>query len=260
MIYDINGRSITSSNKNQTSEILLQNNLISHRGRNSAPENTMPAIEEALAVGYKHIEVDLNWTSDNVCVLLHDNTIDRTSDGTGNIGSMTLEEVLQYDFGSWKNEKYTGTKITTLKEALMFAKFKNIALELDIESSSKNPTNANFQSMINDIISCGMIGQVNVCCYPDRAKKILALCPDINMTISIGSRTIENVIDLVSGCNVVCLSQTSGSYTKELAEEAHKRGWKMQVWTLDNADTVRDLFLNGADWVITNSLLPNSFS
>jgi glycerophosphoryl diester phosphodiesterase len=261
MIYDINGNVLTENvGGKQVSEIMLQTNLISHRGLSSAPENTIPAIEEAVSAGYKHIEVDLGWTSDGVCVLLHDTTVDRTSDGTGNIGSMTLEEVSQYDFGSWKSADYADTKIPTLKEALLFAKYKNVTLELDIESTSKKPTDANFQSMIDDIISCGMIGSVNVCCYPDRAKKIIALCPDICMTIGLGSYTIENAVNLVEGGNVICLSQQNAKYTESLAEEAHKRGWKMQVWTINNADTARAKFLAGADWIITDSLLPNALT
>lgn len=255
MIYDINGNVLIANvGGHKASEIMMQTNLISHRGLSTAPENTIPAIEEAVAAGYKHIEVDLAWTSDGVCVLLHDTTIDRTSNGSGSIGRITLEDVLQYDFGSWKSEKYAGTKIPTLKEALLFAKYKNVALELDIETTTKNPTNANLQSMVDDIISCGMIDMVNVCCYPDRAKKIIALCPNINMTIGLGSHSVEQAAAMTAGGNVICLSQNNTNYTDALAEEAHSRGWKMQVWTIDNVATVKSRLLAGADWVITNSV------
>lgn len=258
-VYDINGNRLTvNRNSKQAVDIFLQNHLISHRGLNSAPENTIPAIEAAIEAGFKHIEVDLGWTSDGVCVLLHDTTIDRTSDGTGNIGSMTFEEVFQYDFGSWKSADYTGTKIPTLKEVLLLAKYKNVAIQLDI--AYKNPTDANLQSMVNDIISSGMVDSVDVCCYPDRVAKILSMCPDINMTVGLSNYTIEQVVEMLKDCNYVCLSRKNADYEDALAEAAHKQGWKMQIWTINNAITAREKFLAGADWILTDSLLPSSLS
>lgn len=255
-VYDYEGKRITVD-KNGVSANLLKSGLLAHRGWSQAPENTMPAIEEAVANGFTHIEIDLNWTSDNVCVLLHDNSISRTSNGTGNIGSMTYEQALQYDFGSWKSSEYVGTKIPKLSEALQYARYKNVSLQLDIASNSKNPTQANLQAMIADIINCGMIENVTICCYPNRGQQLLALNPNLYLTMGLDTYTVEQVAEIVKGCQFFCLSRESNVYDAELAKTAHENGWKIQTWTIDNASNAKNYFIGGCDWIITNTLKPS---
>lgn len=254
MVFDLNGNNIACP----ISDILLQNNLIAHRGSSTAPENTMPAIIEAVeTLGFKHVEVDLGWTSDNVCVLLHDRTIDRTSDGTGNIGSMTLQQALTYDFGSWKGTQYAGTQIPTLKEVLQYAKFRNVALQLDLADVNKSPSTENLQAMIDDILDTGMIGNVTICCYLSRGQQIVNLQRGVCLTIGISSNTEAEFQAIANKCGFVALSTGTASYTTEKAEMAHRNGWKMQTWTIDSVQTAEDTFLGGCDWIITNTLKPS---
>lgn len=115
---------------------------INHRGYNMiAPENTMPAFKLSKEMGFDWVETDISFTSDNVPVLLHDNTIDRTSDGTGDINSMTYAQVEEYDFGSWKSTEYTGTKIATLAELLDFCKKSGMRAYLELKSFGSSEAN-----------------------------------------------------------------------------------------------------------------------
>lgn len=83
-----------------------------HRGYSlTAPENTFPAYTLAIEKGVSYVECEMLFTSDNVPVLLHDTTIDRTSNGTGAISELTLSYVKGLDFGSWKDVKYANTNI-----------------------------------------------------------------------------------------------------------------------------------------------------
>lgn len=107
---------------------------VAHRGYIDAPENTLPAYIEAKQHGFKFVECDVDFTSDNVPVLLHDGTIDRTSDGTGSIHSMTYAEALQYDFGSWKSAEYAGTKIPTFEEFISLCYDLNLYPYVDINT------------------------------------------------------------------------------------------------------------------------------
>lgn len=83
-----------------------------------APENTLPAIEAAIERGVAWVELDIRYTSDGVPVLLHDETVDRTTDATGLLASYSLAEVQQFDAGSWFSESYAGTPVPTLEQAL----------------------------------------------------------------------------------------------------------------------------------------------
>ena len=85
---------------------------VAHRGFSTiAPENTLPAYLLAKSKGFDYVECDISFTSDGVPVLLHDETITRTSNGTGAISSMTLATAKTFDFGLWKNASYAGTRI-----------------------------------------------------------------------------------------------------------------------------------------------------
>ena len=103
--------------------------VIAHRGANAyAPENTLPAFEKAIALGAQGVECDILATADGHVVLSHDDTIDRCSDGTGRVDSMTLAQLRQYDFGAWFGEDFAGTPIPTLEEFLDAVKNINLIL------------------------------------------------------------------------------------------------------------------------------------
>ena len=97
--------------------------LAAHRGNvENAPENTMPAFIDAYGIDVDMIELDLRMTKDKEIVVIHDPTVDRTSDGTGMVSEMTLAELKRLDFGVKRGEKYRGTRIPTFREFLELAR------------------------------------------------------------------------------------------------------------------------------------------
>ena len=110
---------------------------LGHRGASGcAPENTIPAIEQAFADGAAGTEIDTRITADGAVVVFHDATVDRTTDGTGDIASMTLAEVKALDAGSWFSPAFAGTEVPTLAEALTAAKGRGI-IYLDIKTGGQ---------------------------------------------------------------------------------------------------------------------------
>ena len=108
--------------------------MISHRGLSEKyPENTQIAIDAAIDAGLKIIEIDIRMTADNIPVLLHDGTIDRTSNGSGDISRMSFASASRYDYGVWKG--YEGQKLLKLKDVLLYFKEKGVACELDLKES-----------------------------------------------------------------------------------------------------------------------------
>jgi len=90
-----------------------------HRGdQHVAPENTIPAVELAVQKGAHQIEFDVRLSKDGQLAIMHDSTVDRTTNGTGPLGSFTLEELRQLDAGSWKGPEWKGTQIPTFREVL----------------------------------------------------------------------------------------------------------------------------------------------
>jgi glycerophosphoryl diester phosphodiesterase len=116
------------------------NVLISaHRGANTlAPENTLKSYEYAFAYGVDLVEVDVQQTRDGRFVALHDSTVDRTTNGTGNIADLTYDEVRALnaaDYAPWKGGEYDPAQTASLEEILALAKRVGGGLELDIKGS-----------------------------------------------------------------------------------------------------------------------------
>ena len=101
-------------------------------GSTLAPENTLPAIQNAFALGSDWVEVDVRFTADAVAVLMHDETVDRTTNGTGLLASLTLAQVQLLDAGSHFAPEYAGTPVPSLQETLSATIGNGIAL-IDIK-------------------------------------------------------------------------------------------------------------------------------
>jgi glycerophosphoryl diester phosphodiesterase len=92
--------------------------LIAHRGLDdTCPENTLPAFEAALALGMG-FECDLAMTADEQLIIIHDATVDRTTDGSGKVSDMSLARIRELDAGVYKGEQFAGTRVPTLDEML----------------------------------------------------------------------------------------------------------------------------------------------
>lgn len=131
---------------------------VNHRGYNTiAPENTLSAFRLSKLKGYNYVECDVSFTLDDVPVLLHDDTIDRTSNGTGSISGLTLSQARSYDYGSWKSAEYIGEKIPTFEEFMLLC--KNIGLHPYIEVKS-SLTDEQATILVDIVKAVGMIGNV----------------------------------------------------------------------------------------------------
>jgi Glycerophosphoryl diester phosphodiesterase family len=108
--------------------------IIAHRGAMYlAPENTLASQRLAYELGADVVEVDVRLTKDGVPINFHDHTLDRTTDGEGGLGGLTLAELKQLDAGSWFHEKYTGERVPTIAEAVAVAQEYNRKILLDVK-------------------------------------------------------------------------------------------------------------------------------
>lgn len=134
---DVNSTTINDlinkfTDKNTVSTIKPFVESIAHQGYSYVyPLSTEIAFIGAGKHGFTHIEADIKFTKDNIPVLCHNTTIDATSNGTGTIKEMTYEELLTYDFGSWKSPEFAGEKICTFDTMVKTAKIYGMGVYLD---------------------------------------------------------------------------------------------------------------------------------
>lgn len=110
--------------------------VIAHRGASAyAPENTIAAFGLAHEMGADWFELDCTLTLDDEIIVIHDDTVDRTTDGTGSVFQLTLADLKKLDAGTWKNPKYAGERLPTLHESLNFARDR-IGVYIEIKDSN----------------------------------------------------------------------------------------------------------------------------
>ena len=115
-------------------ELPREVDIIAHRGESGFfPENTLAALEAAFDRGADYSEVDIRLSSDGVAVLMHDGTVDRTTDGTGATAGLSAAQLTALDAGSWFGDAFVGEPVPTLEQAYALAKSKGGRLYLDIK-------------------------------------------------------------------------------------------------------------------------------
>lgn len=247
MIYNIYGEKLSV----ESLAIDYDQNVkgVNHRGYStSAPENTIPAYIMSKKMGFTYVECDVSFTSDGVPVLLHDSTIDRTSNGSGSINGLTLEEVKQYDFGSWKGEQYAGTQIPTFAEFIKCC--KDICLHPYIELKSNGSyTQEQINGIVDIVKENGMSGKVT---YISFSLKFLQYVKEADQTARLGflgylSETelsqsgIDSAIALKTGQNEVFIDAGLADFAQENITYCAENGIGIEVWTVNSADSIKNM-------------------
>jgi glycerophosphoryl diester phosphodiesterase len=155
--------------------------LCAHRGAaGTYPENTIPALEAAVRLGAQMIEFDLALTRDGELVLMHDATVNRTTNGTGRVLDLDLATLRQLDAGAWKHARFTGTRIPTFTEALAVLPY-NVWLNVDLKADARwGPHSADVGRRVAEmIVAAGRQHQTLLAARADIAAAALKAAPEI---------------------------------------------------------------------------------
>lgn len=214
---------------------------INHRGYSKfLPENTLPAFRMSRLKGFEYVETDIRFSSDGVPVLLHDETIDRTSSGNGKVSEMSLEQLRSFDFGSWKSADYQGTLIPTLDEFLKLCDAIGLKPYLELKVGTK----AQIRQVVTMVESFGMGDKVT---YISFSEGLLRYVSEIEPDARIGylfSRTmtrqaVETAASLKNGVNSVFVD--SYDYSSRCIDLCTSAGLPLEVWTINSEREIRSL-------------------
>lgn len=227
---------VNSDNKFRTSNV----KAVAHRGFSSgAPENTLPAYRLAHKNGFDYVECDISFTSDGVPVLLHDSTVDRTSNGTGSVSSMTYEQLSALDFGSWFGADYAGTKIPTAGQFFLLC--RNIGLKPYVEL--KAGSEVQITALVNSAKTFGIIDQITWISFNNtlltHVKNTYQKARLGYVVNSVTADAIALAKNLQNGDNEVFID--SGSYTDAEVALCVNANLPMEVWTVNSAETIKNL-------------------
>lgn len=255
--YTIDGRMFNSSAVHgEENRVGAAVEGIAHQGMKIwFPENTLAAWRGCARRKNYCIETDVRWTSDGVPVMLHDASIDRTSDGTGDIDSMTLATAQTYDFGSHFNAAYSSETIPTFEQSLVLWKKLDMYAYVEIKPTA---TLSQIQQLLGMIDQYGMHDRVALH-STDSANIDKVISEDPTMTVglvtsSMTSANITTCAGWLGGSNRVFCNAQGSSITAALVEEAHDAGVDVFVWIINTEADVVSYAEMGVDGVVTDNI------
>lgn len=226
--------------------------VIAHRGASSAaPENTLVSDEVARRGGAEWIENDVQPSKDGVPHILHDTTVDRTTDGVGPIRALTSGQLAGLDAGSWFAPAYTGARVPTLTAQLDDLRTRGGKLLLEIKGAH---TKDEVARIVADIRAAGMTERVFVQSFEvDALRHVRDLAPELprgllRSTLDADPVAISAELGLVSYNPSDAALMTRPGIVADL----HRAGVALMVWTVDSAARWQALETAGVDAIITN--------
>ncbi|MEI3612937.1 glycerophosphodiester phosphodiesterase [Pseudogracilibacillus sp. SO30301A] len=232
-------------------------NIIAHRGASTyAPENTLAAFQKALDQGADGIELDVRLTKDNVPVICHDATVNRTSNGKGFIHNMTLNQLKKLDFGSTFSKKFKGETIPTLDETLSLIGDKPITIHIELKNGPVIPKD--LERKVLDLVY--RHGVEHKVVYSSFDHVSLQRLTNIDPNAKIGLLFHINLINLFdyiqnTGLHIYSIHPNHFYVTEEMIDEAHERNIEVNIYTVNNRDQAKIYQGLGIDGLITNDPL-----
>ncbi|GAB6929452.1 glycerophosphodiester phosphodiesterase family protein [Paenibacillus sp. JCM 10914] len=235
---------------------------IAHRGASGyAPENTLAAFAKADEMGADMLELDVQRSSDGQLVVIHDMTVDRTSNGKGKVGNMTLSELRRLDVGSWYSADFKDEVIPTLQEVLMrFGERTGLLIEL------KSPEF--YPGIEQDLVAClqlhsqlhavdrhsSLIPPVIVqSANADSLQRLHKLMPEIPLGIVITSSSQLSKLRMNEVCTYADYVNISMRLvSRGLIQKIHQSGMKSFIWTIRDMHQIPYLLHMKADGIITD--------
>jgi glycerophosphoryl diester phosphodiesterase len=223
--------------------------IIGHRGAAGlAPENTITAIETGLAFKCDRIEIDVHQTKDSVLVMMHDETINRTTDGRGAIRNLTLSQLRNFHIKSSNMADSGRIAIPTLEEALQTIGGKCVLL---IELKEGGDYYPGIEKRVLDLIR--KYKAESWCMIHSFKEKILKDVHQLAPEIPLHRLMLNGIFGGSATAGYITeVSVFSRTLTKPFIDKMHQAGKKVNVWTTNNMDDMKYFIHLGVDGIITD--------
>jgi len=208
--------------------------VIAHRGFSGrAPENTLAAIREAIAIGADMAEIDVTLTADERVVVIHDETLDRTTNGAGKVADQSFDEIRSLDAGSWFAPQFAGEKVPTLDEILDTT---NGRILLNVEIKSEAVDRGISDKVATAIKERGMADQVIVSSFsPTALEQIHSVAPEIRTAVLYNPELQrgEDPADIVHGLGASVFNIRGSRLKAKMLRSCREHGIPVGVYTVD---------------------------
>lgn len=226
-----------------------------HRGAGKqAPENTLAAFRLGAALGYRAFECDAKLSADGKAFLLHDDTLNRTSDGKGRADQLTLGELAQLDAGSWHSMEYAGEPLPSLKSILQFVNANQLMINVEIKPTTgreyetgaaialdlANQWQGDLPPLLSSFSETALMG----------AKAAVPALPRAWLVDALPDDWLARLQQL----DCVALDSDHRVLTPEIIQTAKQHGFRVLCYTVNDAERAKQLLAWGVDSVITDEV------
>jgi len=224
--------------------------VIGHRGASAdAPENTIAAFELALQQGADGIELDVHLSSDEQPVVIHDFTLERTTDGAGPVSEHSVRELKRLDAGGWRDRRFRGQRVQTLQEVL--ERFRDRArfwIELKGGSALYPGIEERVVSTVEiyDVVDRALVQSFDHAAI----ARVRALNPELPVGALVARSPLDGALLRAGAASAICAS--SHLVTEALLAEIREAGCDCYVWTVNEPAQMDRLVAWGVSGIITD--------
>lgn len=233
--------------------------IIAHRGyRAKYPENTLVAFEEAIDAGADMIELDVLLTKDRKMVVIHDESLDRTTNAQGTVRDYTLSELKTLDAGSWFDARFKGERLPTLEEVLELVD-KRIPVNIEIKRSAyepHHPPDAIEKQIVELVMRKNAVENVLVSSFEWQVLEPLgAMKEGPAIAILSGGPNEHNPLEACRNLGAFSWHPRSLMLKKEHVREMHETGILVFPWNVDTLEDIERVLEMDVDGVIVDDPL-----
>lgn len=230
--------------------------FVAHRGGGTlAPENTLSSMRTGVKFGYKMAEYDVKLSQDGVAILMHDATLERTTNGVGHAGNLSFAELAALDAGSWFGPDFAGETIPTLAAVARYTQAVGMASNIEIKPTPglEMITGSRVAEIAQSLWAAALPQPLLSSFSVDSLRAAKAAVPALPIgwiTDSLQAGWQQTVVDLE--CVSIHLKHTL--VTKPLIAELRQMGLRIAVWTVNDPVRASELLDWGIDALITDAL------
>ena len=222
-----------------------------HRGASGDyPENTLLAFQKAMEIGADEIELDLRMTGDGQLVVMHDATVDRTTDGTGAIAGLTLAEIKRLDAGGVFGDRFRGERVPSWVETLELVSGRS-RLNVHLKEGGK-PDGGYELKVIEALRDLNMVEDVILACRDESVGIFARIDPGIECRIFQNNRSSGEYIQASVDLGLRTMQPGRDVTTEGFVRKAHAAGRTVHVFYADAPEDMRAFVEIGVDGILTN--------
>ena len=226
--------------------------IFAHRGASSSyPENTLAAFQEAFRLLIEGIELDVHLTKDRKLVVIHDETIDRTSNGSGYVKEMTLAELHRFDYGSWFSPQFKGEEIPTLTE--VFELFRSTHHRINLELKTDIIQYEGIEELVlKEIEAYQLTERVIISSFDHEIlQRVVKLAPTIEVA-ALFSNILVELPTYAKQIPVTAMHVSLPFASRKGVKQAVEEGLPIRVYTVNKIENAVDLEANGIEAIFTD--------